>query len=68
MEVILYGRYIVPSGHKVFPVRNLEALIVPILEVKMYGMYATICWRRAVCPFYGGCPLLGGSVTEVPLY
>ena len=37
--VILYGRYIVPAGHKVFPVRNLEALIVKIGKNVLYFFY-----------------------------
>ena len=41
-------------------VRSLE--VVRISEVEMYRKYATIGWGQAVCPLYGGCPLLGVSV------
>ena len=41
-------------------VRSLEVLLVPISEVEMYVMYATIGWWRAVCPLLGRS-VIGGS-------
>ena len=42
-------------------VRRLEVQVVCISDVE-YKKYAMISWWQVVCPFYGGCPLLGVSV------
>ena len=38
--------------------------VVPISEAVMHA----IAWGPIVCPLYGGCPLLGCPLSEVPLY
>ena len=39
-----------------------DVTIVHLSEVKNVKTHAIIKWCLSCCPFYGGCPHLGGSV------